>query len=87
MPLWGRYCPVLALAALAFLSLAGDGLVHSRLALVSPLFCERAWRCLVKLLSRVRLFVTPWTAAWQACPPRGLSRQEYWSGLPCGVLG
>ena len=36
----------------------------------------------VKLLSRVRLFVTPWTAAHQAPPSTGFSRQEYWSGLP-----
>ena len=36
----------------------------------------------VKLLSRVRLFVTPWTVAHQ--PPQSMefSRQEYWSGLP-----
>ena len=37
---------VLALAALTCLSLAGDGLVHSWLALLSPLFCEWAWQCL-----------------------------------------
>ena len=36
----------------------------------------------VKLLSRVRLFATPWTAAHQAPPSLGFSRQEYWSGLP-----
>ena len=36
----------------------------------------------VKLLSRVRLFATPWTAAHQAPPPMGFSRQEYWSGVP-----
>ena len=36
----------------------------------------------VQLLSRVRLFVTPWTAAYQAPPSMGFSRQEYWSGLP-----
>ena len=36
----------------------------------------------VKLLSRVRLFVTPWTVAYQASPSMGFSRQEYWSGLP-----
>ena len=35
-----------------------------------------------KSLSRVRLFVTPWTVAPQAPPPMGFSRQEYWSGLP-----
>ena len=36
----------------------------------------------VKLLSRVRLFATPWTVAHQAAPSMGFSRQEYWSGLP-----
>ena len=36
----------------------------------------------VKSLSRVRLFATPWTVAYQALPSMGLSRQEYWSGLP-----
>ena len=36
----------------------------------------------VKSLSRVRLFATPWTAAYQAPPPMGFSRQECWSGLP-----
>ena len=36
----------------------------------------------VKSLSRVRLFATPWTVAYQAPPSMGLSRQEYWSGLP-----
>ena len=35
----------------------------------------------VKLLSRVRLFVTPWTVAYQASLSMGFSRQEYWSGL------
>ena len=36
----------------------------------------------VKLLSRVRLFATPWTSTYQAPPSMGFSRQEYWSGLP-----
>ena len=36
----------------------------------------------VKLLTRVRLLATPWTAAYQAPPSMGFSRQEYWSGLP-----
>ena len=36
----------------------------------------------VKSLSRVRLFETPWTVAYQAPPSMGFSRQEYWSGLP-----
>ena len=36
----------------------------------------------VKLLSRVQLFATLWTVAYQAPPSVGFSRQEYWSGLP-----
>ena len=39
------------------------------------------WKVKVKSLSRVRFFVTPWTAAYQAPPSMGISRQEYWSGL------
>ena len=37
-------------------------------------------------LSRVQLFVTPWTAAYQAPPSMGFSRQEYWSGVPSPCL-
>ena len=36
----------------------------------------------VKSLSRVRLFATPWTVAYQAPPSMGFSWQQYWSGLP-----
>ena len=36
----------------------------------------------VKSLSRVWLFATPWTVAYQAPLSLGFSRQEYWSGLP-----
>ena len=36
----------------------------------------------VKSLSRVLLLATPWTAAYQAPPSMGFSRQEYWSGVP-----
>ena len=39
------------------------------------------WKVKVKSLSRVWLLVTPWTAAYQAPPSMGSSRQEYWSGL------
>ena len=37
---------------------------------------------LLSRFSRVRLCATPWTAAYQAPPPMGFSRQEYWSGMP-----
>ena len=40
------------------------------------------WKVKVKSLSRVRLFAIPWTAAYQAPPSMGFSRQEYWSGVP-----
>ena len=40
----------------------------------------------VKSLSRVRLLATPWTAAYQAPPSMGFSRQEYWSGVPPELL-
>ena len=37
---------------------------------------------LLSHFSRVRCLVTPWTAAHQAPPSMGFSRQEYWSGVP-----
>ena len=40
------------------------------------------WKVKVKSLSRVWLLVTPWTAAYQAPPSMGFSRQEYWRGVP-----
>ena len=40
------------------------------------------WKGKVKSLSRVQPSATPWTAAHQASPFMGFSRQEYWSGLP-----
>ena len=39
-------------------------------------------RVKVKSLSRVQLFATPWTVAYQVPQSMGFSRQEYWSGLP-----
>ena len=40
------------------------------------------WKVKVKSLSCARLLATPWTAAHQAPPSMGFSRQEYWTGLP-----
>ena len=40
------------------------------------------WKVKMKLLSRVWLLAAPWTAAYQAPPSMGFSRQEYWSGVP-----
>ena len=44
------------------------------------------WRVKVKLLSHVQLLAIPWTAAYQAPPSMGFSRQEYWSGVPLPSL-
>ena len=47
--------------------------------------CHFLLQCMkvkVKLLSHIRLLVTPWTAAYQAPLSMGFSRQEYWSGVP-----
>ena len=57
---------------------------------------HRKWRCChlpifysrkMHSLSRVRLFVIPWTVVYQAPLSMGFSRQEYWSGLPFPSLG
>ena len=45
------------------------------------------WKVKVKSLSPVQLLATPWTAAYQAPPSTGFSRQEYWSGVPMVKLG
>ena len=42
---------------------------------------------MLSCFSRVRLFVTPWTVAYQAPLSMGFSRQEYWSGLPFLLQG
>ena len=51
---------------------------------------SRGWKSLLLLLSRfshVRLCATPQTAAHQAPPSLGFSRQEHWSGLPQSLVG
>ena len=45
------------------------------------------WKVKVKSLRRVRLLATPRTAAYQAPPSMGFSRQEYWSGVPLPFPG
>ena len=43
--------------------------------------------CVSRSLSHVSLFETPWTVAHQAPLSMGLSRKQYWSGLPCPSPG
>ena len=44
------------------------------------------WKVKVKLLSRVQLLATPWTATYQAPPSVGFSKEEYWSRVPLPSL-
>ena len=63
---------------------SGPGILQARiLEWVAISFSNaRKWKLKVKSLSRARLPATPWTAAHQASPSMGSSRQEHWSGLP-----
>ena len=43
--------------------------------------------CVLSHFGCVQLFATLWTVAHQATQPMGLSRQEFWSGLPFPTPG
>ena len=60
------------------------GILQARTLEWVAIFFSSAWKWKVKLksLSRVRPSVTPCTAAFQAPPSKGFSRQEHWSGVP-----
>ena len=60
------------------------GILQARTLEWVAIFFSNAWKQKVKVksLSRVRLSVTPWTAAHQAPPSMGFSRQNYWTGMP-----
>ena len=53
---------------------------------IGYILCSQRWRSSMLLLlshfSHVRLLATPWTAAHQAPPSMGFSRQQYRSGVP-----
>ena len=63
------------------------GILQARTLEWVVVFFSNAWKWKVKVtsLSRVWLLATPWTAAYQAPPSMGFSRQEYWSGVPLCV--
>ena len=64
------------------------GILQARVLEWGAIAFSSAWKSKVKVksLSRVRLLATPWTAAHQAPPSVGFSRQEYWSGVPLPSL-
>ena len=67
---------------------AVPGILQARTLEWVAISFSSAWkgRVKVKSLSRVRLFATLWTAAYQAPLSMGFSRQEYWSGVPLPSL-
>ena len=60
------------------------GILQARILEWVAISFSSAWKRKVKVKShsRVQLLATPWTAAYQAPPSMGFSRQEYWSGVP-----
>ena len=60
------------------------GILQARTLEWVAIFFSNAWKWKVKVksLSHIWLVVTPWTAAYQAPPSMGFSRQEYWSRVP-----
>ena len=63
---------------------AVPGISQARILEWVAIFFSNAWKWKVKVKSPspVQLFATPWTAAYQAPPSMGFSRQEYWCGVP-----
>ena len=63
---------------------AVPGILQARTLELVAISFSNAWKWKVKgkFLSHIRLLATPWTAAYQAPPSMGFSRQEYWSGVP-----
>ena len=77
-------CPLLAQNMCSVIIFLMNGFIYS-------LTCDRpivqcGCACMLSCCSHVWLFVTPWTIAFQA-PLSVVSRQEYWSGLPCPSPG
>ena len=84
---------------------AVPGILQARTLEWVAISFSNSWKGKVKVksLSRVRLFATLWSAAYQAPPSIGFSRQEYWSRVPlpsprflgskqqnrkfCGIMG
>ena len=64
------------------LNLRHVGISDRHLYTVKKMEREAILLLLLSHFSRVQLCATPWTAAYQAPPSMGFSRQEYWSGVP-----
>ena len=79
-----QLCPTLWLHRRQPTRLPVPGILQARTLEWVAISFSNAWKWKVKgkSLSRVWLLMTPWTAAYQAPPSMGFSRQGYWSGVP-----
>ena len=70
---------------------AVPGILQARTLEWVAISFSNAWKWKVKVKSFIRILhlSTPWTAAYQASPSMGFSRQEHWSGVqfpsPSGI--
>ena len=82
----GEYCALPMPGVLGLGSWIPYAAAKTQHSQINKIFLKTTFMQLLLLLlsrfSRVRLFATPWTAAYQGPPSMGFSRQEYWSGLP-----
>ena len=85
LSLWPSPTPMCTCSQSPLLLKLDESQLWKRLLSIQILFRCRIYQAYVKvkmkLLSRVRLFATPWTVAYQASLSMGFSRQGYWSGL------
>ena len=75
--MYSNACKILCLDFEAFTQACFSSGPFYKIQMKAPLYNKRA-----QSLSHVQLFATPWTVTHQAPLFVGLSRQEYWSGLP-----
>ena len=77
----GTFCPITRTEDSALMEFTNSSVISTTKKIKQRMGGEDKPRKREKWLSRVRLFATPWTVAYQASMSVGFSRQEYWSGL------
>ena len=77
-----RACASLLIFCLIDLFISVSGVLKSPTIIVLLLISSFMLLLLLSRFSHLRLCATSWTAAHQAPPSMGFSRQESWSGVP-----
>ena len=75
------------IVVLAFYHLQPLHIIMGKLAFINHTVCVRKYVCGCVCTQSCLSLVTPWTAAHQASPSMGFSRQEYWRGMPFPTPG